>query len=157
MTKTFIVILGLIAIPLGSVAEAAVSVDSCRPFIPRNEFEARGGKLVMTRQPDMRFPKNISEICSGATGLGIIVLQDGSVLTDDFEHNHFSNSNKPSNDFLDFSNDTTGMCDALIERKVKKIRFSPPQLRGKSVCVRFYVDWSSSRPSELIPFGKFPR
>ena len=157
MRKIFIVILALIAISPGNTAGAAVSVDSCRPFIPRNEFESRGGKLVMTRQPDMRFPKDISEICRGATGLGVIVLQDGSVLTGDFEHNHFYNSNKPSNDFLDFSNDTTGMCDALMERKVKKIRFSPPRLRGKPVCVQFYVDWSSSKPSELIPFGTFPR
>ena len=151
MIRLFLVAVGLLAVMPSSFAEGVDPFNNCNPSISRDEFEARGGKLVMTRQPDMRFPKNISNICRGAAGLGIVVLRDGSIRTEDFEHNYFS----APGDTFETSGRTIGMCDHLMDERVKKMRFSPPKLQGKSVCIRFYVDWSSSKPNELLPFGAF--
>jgi hypothetical protein len=136
----------VVGLPQAVVAE---SFDSCIQSLSREEFESRGGKLAMIRQPDMRFPKNISKICRGAAGLGITVLHDGVVRTEDFEHNWFS----APGDTFEVAGRTIGMCDKLMEDQVKSIRFAPPKLHEEPVCVHFYVDWASSKPNELLPFG----
>src|SRR5690348_6869371 len=110
MRMIFLIFSGLITVNSAGVSEAANQSDGCNSSVSRDEFESHGGKLVMSRPPDMRFPRNISTICRGAAGLGITILPNGTVRTEDFEHNYFSSPG----DTFETSGRTIGVCDRLM-------------------------------------------
>jgi hypothetical protein len=114
-----------IVFPAGDLA--AVTRAECPEIWNLDEFEGAGGVLTTIVQPNLEnLPKN-----KGAGTLHVIVLRNGYPSLGGWD--------------ATFGLEATN----AVEKRIALMRFAPPHLRKKSVCVFSSFKWSSESPLVL--------
>ena len=143
----------LLSTALGTDAIAADVYENCKTVMSLDQLESRNGKLVMTKPADLAvFPQDFRKRCPGAGGFELVVRSDGSVKITGAEHMYFGGSEKS----FEVGLRKTAICEHILSIRIEKMRFLPPQLLGKPICVTFGMDWVSSQPHELTKWRKNP-
>jgi hypothetical protein len=121
---------------------------NCRTFLSQKQYEAAGGKLIMTTPPDLsHFPRGFfCKTCFGAGGFETFVAEDGSVASPNWEHLAIFDHSKSG-----FSKDALWRPTVVSER-IQAIRYKAPKVAGKPVCVGLKFNWTISSPSKLFRY-----
>ncbi|HEX3810156.1 MAG TPA: hypothetical protein VHW02_10710 [Rhizomicrobium sp.] len=113
----------------------ASALENCKKLLPRSEFESAGGRLIVVAGPDLsKLPYNFFcdfVPCGGNVSIAAMVRENGSVKIIGVDHN-------------DWNADPLVHASTLAER-VAKMRFAPPRVAGKPVCVRFDETFKSDQ------------
>jgi hypothetical protein len=111
--------------PAGGLVAAARA--ECPEIWNLNEFEAAGGILTVIAHPDL---ENLPQK-KGAGTIHIVVLRDGHVSLEGWD--------------ATFGLEAT----FAVEKRIALMRYAPPRLGKRPVCVGFDFRWSSERPRML--------
>jgi hypothetical protein len=137
----------MVAIATGASAFPRDPYANCPSQMAKEVFESQGGKLVIIKQPDMAFiPQSFLKSCQGSTRFSVVVLADGSIGFGP-DPKFFPEKAKSPHDAVE----ATFRCTFALMHRIEKMRYMPPRLRGKSVCLEFHAQWSSRRPHEFMP------
>jgi hypothetical protein len=119
-------------------------IRACSKILSQKEYETAGNRLIIVKPVNLaHFPRGfLCPKCHGGASMSSIVFEDGSVSLPNFNGTAF------------FPVDANGLpriwpMDVLSNR-VAQMRFAPPSIDGKSVCVRIEIGWSSISPHKLL-------
>jgi hypothetical protein len=111
--------------------------ENCHHVLTQKEYEATGSKLIVVKPADLaNLPKEMT-CCGGAVGFGAFVARDGSVGLLDIEHTAWADWR------VDY-----------LRQRLAATRFEPPLVKGKPVCVRYDVNWSSGDPHRFLRWDR---
>jgi hypothetical protein len=124
----------------------------CHKLLTQKEYEATGTKLIVTKAADLsHFPPRFScSACFGAVGIEAIVAEDGSVAVTGQEHTALFDHSKS------FFSDDALWRPQVVEERVAAMRYVPPRVAGRPVCVGFNVNWVWTRPHALTRWDPRP-
>jgi hypothetical protein len=114
-----------IVFPAGDLV--AVPRAECPEIWNLDEFEAAGGVLTVITRPDLEsLPRK-----KGAGHLHVVVLHNGRVSLEGWD--------------ATFGREAT----FAVEKRIALMRYAPPRLKRRPVCVGFDFNWSSDKPRVL--------
>jgi hypothetical protein len=118
-------------------------IKACPKIITQEEYEATGNHLVLIKKADLaHFPKGfLCPRCEGHASMSSIVFDDGSTSPPGFNATAFLP--------LDKNGLPRIWPMAVLGRRFAGMRFLPPRVSGKPVCVHFDAGWSSATPHEF--------
>lgn len=137
---------------LSASALAAPRIEDCHTIMSQRSYEATGARLVLLKPADlMHFPPGFfCKTCLGGGGFENIVFEDGSVANTGWEHMALFDHAKSL-----FSNDALWRSEVVSER-ITAMRYEPPRVGGKPVCVRVNFNWMIAKPTELRRWDDAP-
>ena len=114
------------------VTNAHADVFGCNETLLLKDFKAQGGKLIEVGPRDLKIPPCPDRRgCAASTVLHVLARQDGSVLITGADH-------------------TFGLFTDLVADQVASMRYVPPQLGNRKVCVAFDLAWNYLEDSRHI-------
>jgi hypothetical protein len=134
MRNVLLISMALVMLPLAALAQSGWA-DGCKEFISERDFEAKGGDLRELSSPDLRkLPKKplCVKSCVTTAVIHAVVKPDGSVLMAGLDH-VWGGENIPS----------------VILSRIRMMRYAPPVLNKRPVCVNFDFGWKLENPEVL--------
>ncbi len=122
-------------------------IEDCHKVITENAFEAAGEKLVVTTLPDFAsFPEGFLQNCSGNISMHLVVKEDGSVAGRGLDHGVACGVKGWNPDAIFKS---VAWHDNIVLARVLKMRYFPPSLADRPICVTIERGWVPETPNRL--------
>jgi hypothetical protein len=131
-------VIALIILPLMNSGSSALTTFRCRSTVDVNQYLNRGGKLLhLNRELQFKIPENFfcdRVACFGEVELSFLINQAGSVT----DVSVIKNSWTASPEYH----------ASVITRYVMKMRYAPPRLGNKPVCVLAKFSYPTKEAAE---------
>ncbi|HEX3810155.1 MAG TPA: hypothetical protein VHW02_10705 [Rhizomicrobium sp.] len=117
---------------------------NCPAIVSESDFGAAGGKLVVASQVDLvAFPHDFLRKCQGDIAIRGLIKTDGSVRLLGADHAVWCGSD--GSDFHAVFQSGAWHTSVIFPRFLA-LRFRPPRVAGKPVCVAIERGWLSESP-----------
>jgi hypothetical protein len=120
---------------------------NCGNVVEESEYKAVGGVLDEITHADLvHFPDGFLQNCHGDISYDAVINKDGVVVP--VFLNHFVWCGKNNRDMnAMFQSDAWHR--SIITPRLQSVRFLPPSMRGKPVCVKIHRAWLAESPNKF--------
>ena len=137
----------LIVLHVTSAAALSDPLANCEKVIEEKDFAAAGGNLSEAIHEDLtHFPHGFLQSCHGDISYDAVVSKNGVVIPVFVNHFFWCGKNNRDMDAMFRSNDWHR---SIITPRLMAIRFVPPSLQGKPVCVKIHRGWLAESPQKF--------
>jgi hypothetical protein len=122
----------------------------CPSTMTEADYLGAGGKLTTISRPDLEtFPPGfLNKDCHGDVSLAAIVLPNGSMALGPHDHGVTC---VPEAAFMsDAATESLVWHSGVIMDRLRALRFKPPRLAGKPVCVAIRRSWRPDAPHRFL-------